>query len=641
MRLSRFEIQNFRTIHQLQHEVVEVQGKGWGQNYVTPFRIDPRPGLNLLVGPNGVGKSNVLAAIKFALSPQDWVKGGDNRNHGTKKRSIDISTTWRASSELLNHLSLQTRAHNFMRDGDQVAISRTFHQIFVKGGSKVETSYAFSNHEKGDVDPVSGELLDLESLCLEAHHLLSIETMPTWNIDGLRILEETERKGIAPRQLFEQFSAVVNDELLLRIDFDRESPDSYEEMIQLFSDTSDRFGENPLASQGKGVQAVLVYALAIAMVQTLGSAGNPFGFTLLLDEPENGLHIDLQRRLSSALSRCITFESNFTAIITTNSPFLIPQNSDGRVFEIEEFDGATIRKNFKVDSQIARHWLESDQSVTSAMVSLLGSKSIARVVELFRKSEFEGASEILIVEGYLDRHYIEVASRHAGRPAGEFRIVVAGESLEIRDEQNREVAGVFLLALQVLLAYGWAGPETTIWAIADADAAGLQTLKALSYLIDHVEYAAKNSTTPSEDVVNIHLSNTNRAVEAWGMNYSRKARNLIADAVWIETEFEDLFPKEYLDRYFQQADPKFFQPRSMKIYAQAKDGKLEWVPMTKEQREKSLPRTLHDSTLNQEGKSTSPDIQGTFPRFLNDSPPTAEESEVFLSRLKNLLTARH
>lgn len=642
MRISRFEIQNFRTIHQVQHEVVAVKGKERvGQHYVTPFRIDPRPGLNLLVGPNGVGKSNILAALTFALSPQAWAGGGDNRNHGTRKRSIEISTTWRASSELLNQLSQESRTYKFMRDGNEVAISRTFLQTFVKGDSRAETSFDFSNHERRKVDPISGELQDLESLCLEAHHFMSLETMPTWSADGLRLLGEAERKGIAPRQLFEQFSAVVNEELMLRIDFDRERPDSYQQLLRLFGDTSDRFGENPLADQGKGVQAVLVYALAIAMVRTLGSAGNSFGFTLLLDEPENGLHIDLQRHLSNALSQCITFDSNFTAIITTNSPFLIPQNSDGRVFEIEEHDGATIRKNFRIDSQAARHWLESDQSVTSAMVSLLGSKSVARVIELFRKAEFEGASEILIVEGYLDRLYIEVASRRAGKPAGEFRIVVAGESLEIRDEQNHEVAGVFLLPLQVLLAYGWAGPGTTIWAIADADATGLEILDALDLLIAQVKYAAKQSTSPSDDVVNIHLSNTNRAVEAWGMNYSRKARNRTAEAKWIETEFEDLFPKEYLDRYFQQADDQFFQPRSMKIYTEVKDGRLEWVPMTKEQREKSLPRTLHDLTLTRKAKSPAPDVQGTFPRFLSDFPPTVEESEIFLSRLKNILSIKH
>ena len=398
VRLVQFEIQNFRTIHHLQREIVAVGGKELtGHDYVTPFRIKPRPGLNLLMGPNGVGKSNILSAINFALTPSEWAAGRDNRNRGTTQRSIEITTTWHADPALLDGLSEDTRSLKFMQSKDGVAIRRNFRQVFSKDDSRVSITFDFANHQKGEVDALTGGLQDLEDFCVRGHHLLSIETMPSWSTEGLRIVGEAEQLGVPANQLFNRFSTIVNEELLLQINFATVSPDSYQDLLRLFDDTVDRFGENPLVNQGKGVQAVLVYALVISLVRTLGSANNRHGFTLLLDEPENGLHIDLQRHLSGALSKCVEFDPTFTAIITTNSPFLIPQNSDGRVFEIEESDGATIRKNFRVDGEVARHWLESDQSVTAALVGLLGSKSIARVIELFRKSEFDGASEILIV----------------------------------------------------------------------------------------------------------------------------------------------------------------------------------------------------------------------------------------------------
>ena len=97
MRLVWFEIENFRTIHVPQEEYVEVGGyQNRNQAYQTPFRIDPVAGINLLVGPNGVGKSNVLSAIYFALTPQEWDAQQDNRNRGSEKRTIKIKTIWQS-----------------------------------------------------------------------------------------------------------------------------------------------------------------------------------------------------------------------------------------------------------------------------------------------------------------------------------------------------------------------------------------------------------------------------------------------------------------------------------------------------------------------------------------------------------------
>ena len=256
------------------------------------------------------------------------------------------------------------------------------------------------------------------------------------------------------------------------------------------------------------------------------------------------------------------------------------------------------------------------------------------MIDLFRKSHLESVDRLLFVEGFLDKFYINHAIRYSsGRPFT-YRVMTSGESLELRDENNYERAGVWLLALQVLLAHGWADSNTKIRAIADADADGLKTLDALSYLISRVKSSGKPS---AEDKIDIKVSNTNFGEKGWENNFPL---NPTVGAIWIQTEVEDLWPSTYLDRFFSTAPPEYSESRAVSQLIEF-DGELQWDLVDVSDRNRLLPDNLHPRCLTRKAKARDQGQEGTFFKFLIESPPSQVEADQFLTRLERVLQFRH
>jgi hypothetical protein len=403
---------------------------------------------------------------------------------------------------------------------------------------------------------------------------------------------------------------------------------------ELIFSSIDVFGPNPLSDQGAGVQAALVYSLVLAVLRAQATRVDRFGATIILDEPENGLHIQLQKRLIKALVKTCEFSEDFVFIVTTNSPFLIPQDGHHRLFEIEVRDSSTVRKNFLANGEVPSHWLETETSVASALWEILGSKSIARTIELFRRSSDSEAEQVVIVEGFLDKFYIDTALRIVPNQDLVFRVLSSGEGLEFRNKKNFEKAGVWLLALQVLMAYGWASLGSEIVAISDADPDAIQTLNSLGYLVSKI-----SSVVSKSDKLKIRLTNTNFADALWENNLPRE---LGPSQIWVATEMEDLWPSTYLEGYFSKCPAVFYEPRGIwesKLNRDSKDTYV-WEPVASQTRSKYLPQGLSNFSVTNEAKSTSASSGLTFYDYLTQQPPSESDAEIFLSRLNRLIKSK-
>ena len=638
MRLTRFEIENFRTVSGYQPETVVVGGNvRTGENYRTPFRIDTGPGLNLLVGPNGVGKSNILAALRLALVPDSEERLKNNLPRGTKKRTINIETTWAVHEEDIQGRIGNSTLEKLMRfRNGEYAISRRFSQAVRNEISTFQTLFRLKTAQKLVLNENIQDSIQLEQLCVSENLFLSLGVLPNWIEEATQIEALIRKFNIPLEDVFAEFVSIVNTELQLSISFPIISDLTNLSLNELILSSVDVFGPNPLSDQGAGVQAALVYSLVLSVLRTQATRIDRFGATIILDEPENGLHIQLQKRLIKALVKTCEFSEDLVFIVTTNSPFLIPQDGHHRLFEIEVRDSFTARKNFLANGEIPSHWLETESSVASALWEILGSKSIARTIELFRRTSDSEAEQVVIVEGFLDKFYIDTALSIAPNQDFRFRVLSSGEGLEFRNKKNFEKAGVWLLALQVLLAYGWASSGSEIVAISDADPDAVQTLNSLGYLVSNISSVVKSSNSGK---LKIRLTNTNFAEESWENNLPVSSG---PSQIWIATEIEDLWPMTYLERFFSQCSANFYEPRGI-WESTLKDGSevhFVWQPVEFDTRRKHLPQGLSNFSITGAAKSTSAGGGLSFYNYLVQQPPSESDAEIFLSRLKRLITKK-
>jgi hypothetical protein len=425
---------------------------------------------------------------------------------------------------------------------------------------------------------------------------------------------------------------IVNEELDLDIRFSITTVFDFIQLADALEQTSDRFGQNHLASQGQGVQAALVIAMAQAWIRCSVEQDLDYGVTFLLEEPENGLHVDLQRKVMASLEQTCHQHPDLVVIITTNSPFMIPSSPTNRVFEIEERDGATLRKDRTVDGPLPSQWLDTALSATQALWDLVGTRSIARVLDLYRKAANPNIEHILFVEGHLDKKYIETALAVCDRNMPTWRIITSGESLEIRDQRsNFESAGAFMMPLQLFLSFGWSEPGVELHVLTDGDPEGTKTLFAMKSLTEGVLNKIK------ELPPKIKFATTSTAMPKWAAQFP-KIGELHEGSTWIETEFEDLWPLSYLDKYFTTCSDDMKKSRQIwQLRTRDEIGTNRIIPKW-ERRNADIDECealdLHAYCLQAAAKGSG---AGTFPAFIESCPPSPSEGSEFLDRLECML----
>lgn len=439
MKLARIDVRNYRSIAH------DNDGRG-------PFSLELGSGVNAIIGPNNVGKSNILRALAFALDPDfvfdrkldspEWLTWAKP----TVTLTFEVPEAGRTSSEktLLRYLDEYERAVNprltttsasrgviklRVRIESKVGSTEGVrHESFVVSGvgarklssqddlaqkafAKFRECFHFVLIRSGESleSLMEGRFRDILGSVLRRHMADSYDAAlghRTAYVDALRsvlLRPLTERIGAELHDLFPEIRGVT-------LSPDVRSLDETLEYMRI--DVADR-AVTDLADKGTGVRGGLI----IAMLRHLATSGNR-SFLFAVEEPESFLHPAAQETLRTDLDE-LAANSRVSLLITTHSPHVVSRTADSRAFSVaKSAEGATILRSTSVGSD----------GLARALVDLYPDPTYAHWLDRTARLS-QGCRLILVVEGFTDRRYIEIAAEVAGAQEllEDIRIVLAGD----------------------------------------------------------------------------------------------------------------------------------------------------------------------------------------------------------------------
>jgi putative ATP-dependent endonuclease of OLD family len=331
MYLSTVEIKNFRSIKEL--------------------HIEFQPGLNVLVGRNNTGKTNILSAIRHALGPSAsrgdtiWLERDDfyreSANDETE-RTITVTLSFAK-------LSQQQRAHFFeIVDFDLADITKS-RAIITWEASWPKNKRQASIKRTGG--PPSPEAVEVPTKLLESLPLTFLPALrdaeaslaPGFRSRLARLLRDlAERKGGDVKAQIESIYSTANENLEQRslIKETRESLQSttkdlagsdyspstiraaevdFDRILRTLQVQMEGAPIGALDANGLGYNNLLYVAVVLEHLKSPDVDECPL---LLLEEPEAHLHPQLTMLLADYLATKTPGKSTPQTIVTTHSPTL-------------------------------------------------------------------------------------------------------------------------------------------------------------------------------------------------------------------------------------------------------------------------------------------------------------------------------
>jgi len=395
MRIAKVKISNFRSIRELE------------------FEAQPQ---TVFIGPNNHGKSNILRALEFALSPkykpseEDFFRRGNNIE---KVMFVELTFT---------HLTDQERKtfEKYLLDSDQSIRIRKIAQI--NNSAKIETSYHGYVMGKDSSTPIleEGNLLGTKNVAAgilpdfylipavkEVTDELKIKTTttlgkllnllleemvkedPSFKEAKERLEEAAEKLTLGgPSSPLERVRKSLADELsswdvdvLIEID----AP-SVEKLLESGFDMKldDGVPTSP-ERKGHGLQRALFFALIRAWAKVSKQIGTHTEgkkprrksdtAVFAIEEPELYLHPQAQKKLAKLL-RDIAELENHQVLLTTHSPHFVDLSNHRNIILVSKPDlsaGTTVRQvagdlfsGESIEDQKKRfrlaHWINPDRS---------------------------------------------------------------------------------------------------------------------------------------------------------------------------------------------------------------------------------------------------------------------------------------
>jgi putative ATP-dependent endonuclease of the OLD family len=413
--LSRIEIRNFRSLYD--------EGDGGA------FTLDLYDGLNLIVGQNNCGKSNVLRAVALALDPAFPF----DKTRDTPAQKVwawpTVTLTFRVPAKTGPEKTLLKYASEYERSLKKSARMNTYAD---DGEVQLQVQYAgtadgYRRTERIKIRGVGGRQGPSEAREKVLRQLRSVA--------HFILLESGQSlEAMLEGRFREILNSVIRDHLRDHLDQARDHRDEYvrklqEELLaplrdQVAGQLKDVFPEitaagltpgvsaveraiaevsveltdsacTPLASKGTGVRG----GVLIAMLRYL-AAQSRRSMIFAIEEPEAFLHPAAQRALGSNLLN-LACDPNVSVIATTHSPFMVPRHDQIKVVSLEK------------DSTGRTRLLGEGQGVgrsVELLGPLFGNLASAAIFE--RTTEFSPKTRaVLVVEGHSDQTYLEAAAR--------------------------------------------------------------------------------------------------------------------------------------------------------------------------------------------------------------------------------------
>ncbi|RQH01813.1 ATP-dependent nuclease [Natrarchaeobius oligotrophus] len=415
MRLRRIRIKNFRSIY-------TDDDKGYED-----LTMELSPDGNYIVGPNNVGKSNILRALRLALRPEsapeyepdldqpkqmDWAYPTITLDFKMERQRGPYKTLLRYVEEY--ERSIVGEDAETFAENDRV---RFYVQYGVEENSRDERFQAKGEGAiKGDEDLLEKALVQFH----ETVRLVDIESGE--DLDSLlqrgfnelftRVLSERFRSEISEAErlrgdyinflsedVLGEVDEYITEELgrhLSGIDKVEFEPNlkAVDEALADLSIEMDDSVHTPLSSKGTGVRSAL-----IQMIMAFIADASRRSIIFAVEEPEAFLHPERHEQLGHNLES-FTTQSDISLLVTTHSPFILTNNTNAAVFTASKTgDGRTQVKTERV-RQLA---------INNAKKLLTGADDVPDTTDVIDSINDE-CRGILIVEGWTDKSFLETAA---------------------------------------------------------------------------------------------------------------------------------------------------------------------------------------------------------------------------------------
>ena len=423
--------------------------------------IDIGDGLNLFVGANNCGKSNLLRAVALALG--DWEGTRFNRDKDCpiqiqSKRSAHAKIT--LTFKLNPRVSVEKTLLRYLEEYESAANPRQTHASNNEAHFCVEYTpnrrVVFLIRGKGNLTG-NKELLDKcvrqFRKCLRFVYLKSGEGLGDFMKENLHEILEMVLK----EHLSEKFQASEDDRLqfiqtlengllhemgnrlkaelqkvVREIDLVGIEP-KVPMLNEMLSAADIRLGDSAetiLLDKGTGIRGVLLVAFLRYLCQH-----SKRSMVLAIEEPECFLHPEAQMSVRSSLEELGAPES-ISLLVTTHSPLMLSRRPEARISGlIKNENGETI-----IDRTIA-----GTDSHAPVISTIYGSLFIPCILESIHPFE-STCGNILIVEGYTDKFYLE----HAARVSQQEDLL---EGFEIRFCEGAHAAASDALLIRQLMGH--------------------------------------------------------------------------------------------------------------------------------------------------------------------------------------------
>jgi putative ATP-dependent endonuclease of OLD family len=461
MKLSSLSIRNFRSY---------TNGNG-----EQPHKLNLGPGLNILVGPNNCGKSNLLRAVALALqdaggadfSPADDIPSQMPR--AFPAIALGFCSEGKTSVEktllaCLDEYEKSAGAKKTYADNGEIQLRVTYR------GARREVAFGVKGCNKKGKSELHERAITQFKKSIRFIYLRSGEGLSNFLSGTFRELLHTVRQEHLSNEVAQaqtrrdEFIEKLKEDLLtplgehIRTELMTVMPEIASVAVHPFVPTLEDIlsgakitvkdsADTALLNKGTGVRGALLVGLLTYLAKHSRRS-----LVLAVEEPESFLHPRAQQDLRDDLTT-LSKQSDVSLLITTHSPFMLNRFKTTTITALSKTpDGRTV-----IGEQIC-----GDQPHTSVVKSLFGETITPALLDLVQPPK-EGIQAILFVEGYTDKVYIETSLRVAGR-------LDLLDGLDVRFDEGAHKAAVQAILVRQMLSS--LQPPIPIGVLFDSDELG-------------------------------------------------------------------------------------------------------------------------------------------------------------------------
>jgi putative ATP-dependent endonuclease of OLD family len=412
VKVTRVEVQNYRS-------------------FPDPFTIDLADGMNVFVGRNNCGKSNLFSALTLAMLPEALFDPARDAPSQRTRALPRIAVEFQAHAQNAPEKTLLRYAQRY-EESLGVAPARTyaakgvlrfvvehrnglrqeFFQAAGKGARRPAaddddllrlltqfrrtTRFVFVKSGESLEGLLQGPFREILHLVLREHLQEELSAAEANRSDYVKQLQDgllaplQGRVGDVVGAVFPEITGAVLEPQLPTVE------QTLADMRISLTDAA----VTDLLQKGTGVRGGVLLALLRYLAEQSRRS-----VIFAVEEPEAFLHPAAQEDLRDQLEALAT-RDDVSLLVTTHSPFIVSRNSHSKVFALaKDLEGRTKLKGS----------VPGNQTQASAMSDLFRDPGLADILDEALTVDLSGCQGVLVVEGATDHAYLSVAARLTDR----------------------------------------------------------------------------------------------------------------------------------------------------------------------------------------------------------------------------------